>query len=178
MLEKQELIKNQQPEPEEEQVDAEMPDGEMESKISGEDLDETEFIEADDFTNALQTESDENNTLPGKAEPTELISDSDITATDAENITEIQQQNIDIISAKQYERINYRYSTEDEIGLGGLKTKFKNNVDAIKTLKVIESETGWQLLQNRESLQDTPAGAACLRFLIRTLQAGKKSIPS
>jgi len=140
MLEKQELIKNQQPEPEEEQVDAEMPDGEMESKISGEDLDETEFIEADDFTNALQTESDENNTLPGKAEPTELISDSDITATDAENITEIQQQNIDIISAKQYERINYRYSTEDEIGLGGLKTKFKNNVDAIKTLKVIESE--------------------------------------
>ena len=36
--------------------------------------------------------------------------------------------------------INYRYSTEDEIGLGGLKTKFKNNVDAIKTLKVIESE--------------------------------------
>ncbi len=38
------------------------------------------------------------------------------------------------------EKINYRYSIEDEIGIGGLKTKFRNNVEAIKTLKVIEEE--------------------------------------
>lgn len=37
-------------------------------------------------------------------------------------------------------KINYRYSLEDEIGVGGLKTKFRNNIEAIKTLKVIEEE--------------------------------------
>ncbi|MFT9495050.1 MAG: helicase-related protein [Anaerosolibacter sp.] len=37
-------------------------------------------------------------------------------------------------------RINYRFSTDDEIGLGGLKTKFRANMEAIKTLKVIEEE--------------------------------------
>lgn len=36
--------------------------------------------------------------------------------------------------------INYRYSPDDEIGLGGQKTKFKSNIEAIKTLKVIEKE--------------------------------------
>lgn len=38
------------------------------------------------------------------------------------------------------EKINYKYNPEDEIGLGGLKTKYKNNLEAIKTLKVIEKE--------------------------------------
>lgn len=38
------------------------------------------------------------------------------------------------------EKINYSYSPEDEIGVGGLKTKFRNNIEAIKTLKVIEEE--------------------------------------
>jgi len=36
--------------------------------------------------------------------------------------------------------INYKYDPIDEIGVGGLKTKFKNNIEAIKILKVIESE--------------------------------------
>ena len=40
----------------------------------------------------------------------------------------------------KHNRINYHYSTEDGIGLGGLKTKFKSNIEAIKTLKVIERE--------------------------------------
>ncbi|WP_242850600.1 DEAD/DEAH box helicase family protein [Clostridium lundense] len=38
------------------------------------------------------------------------------------------------------EKINYSYSPEDEIGVGGLKTKFRNNIEAIKALKVIEEE--------------------------------------
>ncbi|WP_049785859.1 DEAD/DEAH box helicase family protein [Clostridium cellulovorans] len=38
------------------------------------------------------------------------------------------------------DKMNYRYSPEDEIGVGGVKTKFKNNVEAIKTLKAIEKE--------------------------------------
>ncbi|MBP2033414.1 N12 class adenine-specific DNA methylase [Clostridium algifaecis] len=40
------------------------------------------------------------------------------------------------------EKINYSYSPDDEIGVGGLKTKFRNNIEAIKTLKVIEEENG------------------------------------
>ncbi|MCX7748219.1 MAG: DEAD/DEAH box helicase family protein [Clostridia bacterium] len=40
----------------------------------------------------------------------------------------------------QHNRTNYRYSSDNGIGLGGLKTKFKSNIEAIKTLKVIESE--------------------------------------
>lgn len=38
------------------------------------------------------------------------------------------------------ELINYRYNPEDEIGVGGLKTKYRHNVEAIKVLKVIEDE--------------------------------------
>jgi len=38
------------------------------------------------------------------------------------------------------EKINYNYSPDDEIVVGGLKTKFRNNIEAIKTLKVIEEE--------------------------------------
>jgi N12 class adenine-specific DNA methylase len=41
---------------------------------------------------------------------------------------------------QNHKPINYKYNPEDEIGVGGLKTKFRNNVEAIKTLKVIESE--------------------------------------
>lgn len=37
-------------------------------------------------------------------------------------------------------KINYRFSHEDEIGIGGLKTKFRANIEAIKTLKAIEEE--------------------------------------
>lgn len=38
------------------------------------------------------------------------------------------------------EKIDYRYSPNDQIGIGGAKSKFRANVDAIKTLQVIESE--------------------------------------
>lgn len=40
----------------------------------------------------------------------------------------------------EHKPINYKYNSEDEIGVGGLKTKFRNNIEAIKTLKVIEGE--------------------------------------
>lgn len=36
--------------------------------------------------------------------------------------------------------VNYRYSQKDEVGVGGQKTKYHANIDAIKTLKVIEGE--------------------------------------
>lgn len=39
-----------------------------------------------------------------------------------------------------YKKINYKFLVEHEIGIGGVKTKFRNNIEAIKTLKVIEEE--------------------------------------
>jgi hypothetical protein len=47
---------------------------------------------------------------------------------------------LDIEQKDLHEKINYQFSPEDEIGIGGLKTKFRANVEAIKTLKVIEAE--------------------------------------
>lgn len=41
---------------------------------------------------------------------------------------------------EEAELLNYQYRIEDGIGLGGLKSKFKNNIEAIKALKIIESE--------------------------------------
>lgn len=38
------------------------------------------------------------------------------------------------------EPINYKYNPEDATGVGGLKTKYRNNIEVIKTLKVIEDE--------------------------------------
>lgn len=63
----------------------------------------------------------------------------------------MQENNIDtddidkwpIFNTLEYtnrELINYKYSEKDEIGEGGLKSKFKNNIEAIKTLKKIENE--------------------------------------
>ncbi|MBF8984793.1 DEAD/DEAH box helicase family protein, partial [Lutibacter sp. B2] len=36
--------------------------------------------------------------------------------------------------------LNYHYSLDDEIGIGGLKTKFRANIEAVKTLKAIEED--------------------------------------
>ena len=40
----------------------------------------------------------------------------------------------------EYKKVNYKYSEDDLIEVGGVKTKYKNNVEAIKTLVVIEKE--------------------------------------
>lgn len=52
------------------------------------------------------------------------------------------------LKEKSLKLINYKYNEQDEIGEGGLKTKFKNNIEAIKTLKKIESEN--RLATNEE----------------------------
>ncbi|ERI90691.1 helicase protein [Clostridiales bacterium oral taxon 876 str. F0540] len=55
-------------------------------------------------------------------------------------LTEKQEKIEKKETSESHKPINYKYNPEDEIGVGGLKTKFRNNVEAIKTLKVIESE--------------------------------------
>lgn len=52
----------------------------------------------------------------------------------------IETESIEEISKEESHLINYKFNPEDEIGVGGLKTKFRNNVEAIKALKVIEKE--------------------------------------
>lgn len=65
--------------------------------------------------------------------------DSFLFPNDDEGLDFIEIENIEDLS-DEVQPINYKYNSEDEIGVGGLKTKFRNNVEAIKTLKVIENE--------------------------------------
>ncbi|MDR0294492.1 MAG: DEAD/DEAH box helicase family protein [Oscillospiraceae bacterium] len=49
------------------------------------------------------------------------------------------------------ERHNYRI-TDDGLGAGGAKTKFRNNIEAIKTLQIIESENRFATPEEQEIL--------------------------
>lgn len=60
-----------------------------------------------------------------------------------EKLSLLGQINAPIINATpkvEYKKVNYKYSEKDLIEAGGVKTKYKNNVEAIKTLLVIEKE--------------------------------------
>ncbi|MBQ6434867.1 MAG: hypothetical protein IJJ09_02590, partial [Synergistaceae bacterium] len=52
-----------------------------------------------------------------------------------ENINTVENE----VQTQNQLRENYRI-TDDDLGVGGAKTKFKNNVEAIRTLKKIENE--------------------------------------
>ncbi len=52
---------------------------------------------------------------------------------------EIEQDPIEY-SAAISKKVNYRYNSSDDIGVGGQKTKYKANVEAIRLLKDIEKE--------------------------------------
>jgi hypothetical protein len=51
----------------------------------------------------------------------------------------------------QSERHNFRI-TDDDLGAGGAKTKFRNNVDAIKTLQAVEAENRFATPEEQEIL--------------------------
>lgn len=53
-------------------------------------------------------------------------------AIDEDNLNSSEENNIP--------KINYIYNAKDGIGIGGAKSKYKQNIEAIKTLKVIEKE--------------------------------------
>lgn len=58
------------------------------------------------------------------------------------NIEPIEQSKLseDTIKDTKLELINYKNNSENQVGIGGLKTKFKNNIEAIKILKDLEKE--------------------------------------
>jgi N12 class adenine-specific DNA methylase/adenine-specific DNA methylase len=59
---------------------------------------------------------------------------------ESDDLLDLEIDNTDDQMIQKQTKINYRFSAEDEIGIGGLKTKFRANVESIKTLKVIEEE--------------------------------------
>lgn len=65
---------------------------------------------------------------------------SEVAETDREEpVFDLEGNEVGMMDLKP-EKIDYRYSPNDQIGIGGAKSKFRANVDAIKTLQVIESE--------------------------------------
>ena len=63
--------------------------------------------------------------------------------SEAEIVEPIANQsvsNLDTNIKDKIAKINYHYSDSDKIGVGGAKTKYKGNVEAIHLLKKIESE--------------------------------------
>ena len=55
-----------------------------------------------------------------------------------ETVINLRPESVEVKTASQ-PRTNYRITNED-LGVGGAKTKYRNNVEAIRTLKTIESE--------------------------------------
>lgn len=74
-----------------------------------------------------------------KAQKTEIEDHSEPKAEEAKSEAQEKSATYSTIPAEQ-EKHNFRITAETEIGLGGLKTKFQNNIAAIETLKKIEQE--------------------------------------
>ena len=69
---------------------------------------------------------------------------------------------------------NFHYNLW-EMEKGGAKTRYQWNMDAIRTLKQIESETGLPHRRSRKFCRSLSDGADCHRHLTRKTQAGAKS---
>ena len=67
--------------------------------------------------------------------------------------------------------------TDDDLGAGGPKAKFRANMDAIHLLKTLEAEVGSPRRRNRKCCPALSAGAASLRHLTRTTPVGRRSMP-
>jgi len=74
------------------------------------------------------------------------------TSNEEDTVLEEVKTNEEKAATEKHKPINYKYSPEDEIGVGGLKTKFRNNVEAIKTLKVIEEENRFAIAEEQKIL--------------------------
>lgn len=90
-------------------------------------------------------EVDNNINLIVDEEDEEIIEDITSSFDNDEEIGEINEK-------QNHIPINYKYDPSDEIGAGGLKTKYKSNIDAIKTLKVIEKENRFATAEEQKVL--------------------------
>ena len=86
-----------------------------------------------------------------KAEQTSDLDTSEPTETEHEVAKSIPDNRPPERQRPSQPRTNYRI-IDDDLGVGGAKTKFYNNVEAIKTLKQIESETRLATPEEQEIL--------------------------
>lgn len=68
--------------------------------------------------------------------------------------------------------------TDDNLGDGGAKMKFRANVDAIRTLKTLEAEKRPATAEEKEILSKYVGWVLWLRLLIRMMRSGPQSIRS
>ena len=90
----------------------------------------------------------------GKAEPEKELPVTDINDTTAENIEEAPEEPEHTAETdKSVTEKNENFTiTDDTLGEGGVKTKYRANVEAIKTLKAIESENRPATAEEKEKL--------------------------
>ncbi len=94
-------------------------------------------IETPEDNTSITTEPKDNAESAETSEPPE-VSESDKEINLIDTVIDLRPQPPEQRRPSQ-PRINYRI-TDDDLGVGGAKTKYHNNIEAIKTLKAIESE--------------------------------------
>ncbi|QUH32080.1 helicase [Vallitalea guaymasensis] len=96
----------------------------------------------------IPNEIDEMKESKTKSKVDTYLKDNINNATDIDNIVYdldepsnvIDEDDLDSSDENNIPKINYIYNAKDGIGIGGAKTKYKQNIEAIKTLNVIEKE--------------------------------------
>ena len=94
-------------------------------------------IENIENTESITTIIDTQNTTE-ISEPSVVEAAKEINLNLVDTVSDLQPRPSQVLTPR-HPRQNYRI-TDDDLGVGGAKTKFKNNVEAIRTLKKIESE--------------------------------------
>ncbi len=100
-------------------------------------------------------------------------SDNEVTSnTEIENFVDETVSNVEIVKSDIIIKPNNFHITDDDLGVGGAKTKYKNNVEAIKTLKAVESENRLQRPKNKKFYHVLSAGEDFLKSLTVKTKAG------
>lgn len=126
---------------------------------NGEDTGDKSNTESREHHGELQTQGtskadSRGNSSAGDSIPNTLDNEIQTNLTESLNSGSFSmpENNEDRETVSSHKPINYKYNPEDEIGVGGLKTKFRNNVEAIKTLKVIEGENRFATTEEQKIL--------------------------
>ena len=84
---------------------------------------------------------------------------------------------IELPAQPKQEPMNFRI-TDDDLGAGGPKTKYKANVEAIRLLKTLDAEQRQAPQRSRRYFPGMWAGAAFRRRSMKTTRNGRKSMPN
>lgn len=120
---------------------------------------------------------------PNLSQPDNEVADTiDVIGTDGEIITAVPQKRNQtkedtIPQQKEHaeERNNFRI-TDDALGVGSPKEKFRGNIEAISLLKSWKQKTVWQHRKNRKFYPDMLAGVVFQRHLMTEKKSGVRNI--